>query len=91
VLAYLLVGLGPDYDPFVTSITTRDEALTLDVVYAHLMVFEAHQLHHQATLQFNTNAVAHYASRGGPSVNRGGGRHRGHGHSSRGGWSSSDR
>jgi hypothetical protein len=63
----------------------------LDVVYAHLMVFEAHQLHHQATLQFNTNAVAHYASRGGSPVNCGGGRHRGHGHSSHGGWSSSDR
>ncbi|KAK4421889.1 hypothetical protein Salat_2139500 [Sesamum alatum] len=30
VIAYLLAGLGPDYDPFVTSMTTKSEPLTLD-------------------------------------------------------------
>lgn len=30
VIAYLLAGLGPTYDPFVTSMTTKSEALTLD-------------------------------------------------------------
>jgi hypothetical protein len=99
VIAYLLAGLGPDYDPFVTSVTIRDEALTLDAVYAHLMAFEARQLQHQATLQFNTNVAAHYAGRGGPQLNRdgsppvhrGGGRHRGRGRSSRGGRTPGDR
>jgi hypothetical protein len=66
VITYLLASLGPDYDPFVTSVIIRDEALTLDVVYAHLMAFEACQLQHQATLQFNTNAVAHYVGCGSP-------------------------
>jgi hypothetical protein len=66
VITYLLAGLGPNYDPFVTSVIIRDEALTLDVVYVHLMAFEACQLQHQATLQFNTNAAAHYVGRGGP-------------------------
>lgn len=47
VVAYLLAGLGSDYDPFVTSITTKTEALSLDDVYAHLLTFEAHQLQHQ--------------------------------------------
>lgn len=46
-MAYLLAGLGSDYDPFVTSITTKTEALSLDDVYAHLLTFEAHQLQHQ--------------------------------------------
>lgn len=41
VIAYLLAGLGPDYDSFVTSMTTKSEALTLDEVYAHLMSYES--------------------------------------------------
>ena len=40
VIAYLLGGLGPDYDPFVTSMTKKSEALTLDDVFVHLMTFE---------------------------------------------------
>jgi hypothetical protein len=46
VIAYLLAGVSPDYDPFVTSVTTRDKALMLDIVYVHLIAFEAHQLQH---------------------------------------------
>ena len=48
VIAYLLAGLGSNYDPFVTSMTTKSEAITLDDVFAHLMAFEARQLQHQA-------------------------------------------
>ena len=40
VIAYLLAGLGPDYDPFVTSMTTKSETLTLDDVFAHLMTLK---------------------------------------------------
>ena len=50
VITYLLAGLGPDYDPFVTSMTNKSEGLTLDDVFAHLMEFEAHQLKHQAKI-----------------------------------------
>ena len=50
VITYLLVGLGPDYDPFITSMTTKSEALTLDDVFTHLMEFEARQLQHQAEI-----------------------------------------
>ena len=46
LIAYLLAGLDPNYDPFVTSITTKSEAITLDEVFAHLMTFEARQLQH---------------------------------------------
>lgn len=35
-----LAGLGSDYDPLVTSITTRSDLMTLDEVYAHLMSYE---------------------------------------------------
>jgi hypothetical protein len=87
----ILAGLSPDYDPLVTSVTVRARPLTLDVVYAHLMVFEARQPQHQAALQLNTNSSAHYAGHGGPQMNRGGGRHHGRGHSSHGGRFSGDR
>lgn len=40
-ITYLLAGLGPDYNPFVTSMTTKSEALSLDDVYAYMMAFEA--------------------------------------------------
>ena len=41
IIAYLLAGLPPDYDPFITSMTTKSEPLTLDDVYSHLLAFEA--------------------------------------------------
>ena len=78
-IAYLLAGLGSDYDPFVTSMTTRSEALTLDDVFAHLMSFEARQLQHQAEMQLNVGASAYFAGRGGQQRNRGRGRSRGRG------------
>jgi hypothetical protein len=65
VLAYLLAGLPADYDPFVTSITTKSEPLSLDDVFSYLVAFEARQLHHLADLQLNHDASANYAGRGG--------------------------
>ena len=71
VIAYLLVCLGPDYDPFVSSMTTKSEALTLDDVFAHLMAFEARQLQHQVELQLNPGSSVNYAGHGGQQKNRG--------------------
>jgi hypothetical protein len=50
VLAYLLAGLPDDYDPFVTSITTKSEPLSLDDVFSYLVAFKARQLRHLADL-----------------------------------------
>ena len=47
VITYLLVGLDPNYDPFVTLMTTKSEALMLDDVFAHLIAFEVRQLQNQ--------------------------------------------
>ncbi|XP_023544061.1 uncharacterized protein LOC111803757 [Cucurbita pepo subsp. pepo] len=58
VIAYLLAGLGPDYDPFVTSMTTKSEALTLDDVG-------------RVELQLNLGSSANYASHGGQQKNHG--------------------
>jgi hypothetical protein len=48
VLSYLLAGLPSNYDSFVTSITTKNEALSLEEVYVHFMAYEARQLRHHS-------------------------------------------
>jgi hypothetical protein len=71
VLSYFLAGLPSDYDSFVTSITTKNEALSLEEVYAHLMAYEAHQLRHQSKLHAGHGSSVNYAGRGGGSCGRG--------------------
>jgi hypothetical protein len=39
--AYLLGGLGPEYDPFMTSVTTRVEPLAMDTLFGHLLAHES--------------------------------------------------
>jgi hypothetical protein len=41
IVAYLLVGLSIDYDPFVTSMTTKCGPLTLDAIYGDIVSYEA--------------------------------------------------
>lgn len=39
-VSYLLIGLGSEYDPFVTSVTTQVDPLSLDEIYGHLLAHE---------------------------------------------------
>jgi hypothetical protein len=82
VLAYLHAGLPVEYDPFVTSMTTKSETLSLDDVFTHLVAFEARRLQHQADMQLQFAASAKYAGRGGFNCGRG---DRGRGDRGRGG------
>jgi hypothetical protein len=59
VLSYLLAGLPSDYDSFVTSITTENEALSLEEVYAHL-AYEACQLCHHSEMQAGHGSSVNY-------------------------------
>jgi hypothetical protein len=61
--SYFLAGLGIDYDPFVTSITTRLDPLTLDEIYGHLL---AHEMRIETVMP-----TANFSSRGAPSCGRG--------------------
>ena len=80
MIAYLLAGIGPDYDPFVTSMTSKSEVVTFDDVFAHLKALEARQLQHHAQLQLNPRSLVNYVGRGGQQKNRGC-KDRGRGHS----------
>jgi hypothetical protein len=66
ILAYLLARLPSEYDPYVTSMMTKD-SIMLDDAYAHLVAFEANHLKHQAALQLNISSLANYAGRDGQS------------------------
>nr|XP_007140419.1 hypothetical protein PHAVU_008G110300g [Phaseolus vulgaris]ESW12413.1 hypothetical protein PHAVU_008G110300g [Phaseolus vulgaris] len=83
LIAYMLQGLGPDYDPFVTSITTRTDVYTVSDVYAHMLSYEMRHLRNGTLEQFSSaNNVNRMSNRGGTNGRRGG---RGRGRQSNGG------
>jgi hypothetical protein len=48
--AFLLAGLGSDYDPFVTSITTWVDPLSMEALYGHLLMHEMRLDQHQSSV-----------------------------------------
>lgn len=53
VILYLLVGLGPDYDPFVTFVTAKVDPLSLDDIYGHLLSQEVHLEQHSSLMDLS--------------------------------------
>jgi len=39
-VSFFLKGLGSEYDPFVTSVTTRVDPLSIDELYGHILAHE---------------------------------------------------
>jgi hypothetical protein len=77
--SYLLTSLGPEYDPFVTSVTTRIEPLFMDDLFGHLLAHETRiAKHHQNDALFPTANVAPQS----PSHHRGRGGHHAYHHNS---------
>ncbi|KAJ0984996.1 hypothetical protein J5N97_003352 [Dioscorea zingiberensis] len=81
IVSYLLAGLGSEYDPLVTSVTTRIDPITMGDLYAHLLSFELRLEHNSTSLQIAaTNNVSRNPTnqgRGSSRNNRGRGRGRG--------------
>ncbi|KAA8517764.1 hypothetical protein F0562_015231 [Nyssa sinensis] len=80
----IYLGLGPDYDSFVTSVTIRVEPLSLEDLYGHLFAHEKRLEQHQATVDL-TVANANFTSRnttncGGRGNRYGSPSHNGRGH-----------
>jgi hypothetical protein len=76
ILGYMLAGLGAEYESLVTSITTRDEPISLASFFVHLLSMkvriqrntstsEIQSLANAASRQFTENRNG---GRGGPSV-----------------------
>jgi hypothetical protein len=72
--SFLLAELGPEFDPFVTSTTTRVEPLFVEELYGHLLSHELRLEQHNSTLDLFV-VGANYAARGsfhhGPRGGRG--------------------
>ena len=66
MVAFLLAGLGPDYDPFVTFVTTRVEPFSVEEIYGHLLSHELILEHHHSSIDLSVTG-AHYAARQGNS------------------------
>jgi hypothetical protein len=72
--SFLLGGLGSEYDPFVTSVTTQIERLWIEEIYGHL-------LSHEMCLEQHHNLIdlsiprANVADRNYPPCGGRGGRH----------------
>ena len=73
LVSFLLAGLGPEYDSFVTSVQQRTEPITLDYLYGHLLNHEIRLAQSQAPVSLET-ASANFVSRGTPSRSGRGGR-----------------
>ncbi|KAJ0981009.1 hypothetical protein J5N97_009264 [Dioscorea zingiberensis] len=76
VITYNLAGLDSEFDPLVTSITTRANQMSLNDLYAHLLTYEMRMEHHNSSLHVggpSANSVAR-SNRGGRGRGRGGGR-----------------
>uniref|UniRef100_A0A2N9FGM0 Reverse transcriptase Ty1/copia-type domain-containing protein n=1 Tax=Fagus sylvatica TaxID=28930 RepID=A0A2N9FGM0_FAGSY len=63
LVSFLLAGLGPEYDSFVTSVQQRTEPITLDYLYGHLLTHETRHEQSQAPVSLET-ASANFVSRG---------------------------
>ena len=69
----MLQGLGPVYDPLVTSITTRTDVYTVSDVYAHMLSYEMRHLRNGTLEQFSSaNNVNRMPNRGGTNGRCGG-------------------
>ena len=63
LVSFLLAGLGPEYDSFVTSVQQRTEPITLDYLYGHLLTHETRLEQSQAPVSLET-VSANFVSRG---------------------------
>jgi hypothetical protein len=60
-VSYLLAGLGSEYDPFVSSVTTWLDPLSLDELYGHHLSHEMRIEHHLSSNE-PTLPLAHFST-----------------------------
>jgi len=69
LISHILAGLGGKYDPLVTSITTRQDSISLNDLYSHMLPYELHLESHKSALELNIS-TANTAQRQSPSYQR---------------------
>jgi hypothetical protein len=73
LVSNILAGLGPDYDPLVTSVTTRQDSISLNDLYGYMLSYESRLEQHKSAIDLNISTVntAQRQSPSYPGNNRG--------------------
>jgi len=66
LVSNILAGLGPDYDPLVTSVTTRQDSISLNGLYGYMLSYELRLEQHKSAIDLNIS-TANTAQRQSPS------------------------
>ena len=74
LVAYILTGLGDEFESIVSAVSTRVESISVNELYAQLVAFEQRKEIHGGGFQSSTN-LATKGGRGGTSFNQSCGRH----------------
>jgi len=69
IVSHILAGLGPEYDPLVTSVTTRQDFISLNELYGFMLSYETHLEQHKSTIDVSIS-TANTAQRQGQSYPR---------------------
>jgi hypothetical protein len=66
LVSHILAGLGPEYDPLVTSVTTRQDSISLNELYGFMLSYETRLEQHKSTIDVSIS-IANTAQRQGQS------------------------
>jgi hypothetical protein len=57
LISNILAGLGADYDPLVTSVTARQNSISLTDLYGYMLSYELHLETHKTALELNISTA----------------------------------
>jgi hypothetical protein len=69
LVSYILAGLGAEYDPLVTSVTTGQDSIFLNDLYGYMLSYELCLEQHKSAMELNIS-IANMAQRQSPSYSR---------------------
>jgi len=69
LISNILAGLGADFDPLVTFVTTRQDSISLTDLYGYMLSYELRLETHKTALELNIS-TANTAQRQSPSYLR---------------------
>jgi hypothetical protein len=69
LVSHILAGLGAEYDPLVTSVTTRQDSISLNDLYGFMLSYELRLEQHKSALEINIS-IANMAQRQSPVYSR---------------------
>jgi len=57
LVSHILAGLGVEYDPLVTSVTTGQDSISLNDLYGYMLSYELHLEQHKSAIEINISTA----------------------------------